>query len=174
MPWHMANLQRSTSHNNGIASLQPNDGARWIRQSDAEGGSLLGRVVQQYSIRIMHGPAHLRKLRKARATEDVVDVRMSQQQMDYLCIGCLHARHHLLYILLRVRARVYDRGFVLGNDYECVRFERIEFERVDRASETEVKLFYRRIKPDGSQQGRPVPIQLFQEEGEWRIKVVTY
>lgn len=49
-----------------------------------------------------------------------------------------------------------------------------EFERVDRASEAEVKLFFRRVKADGEQQGRPVPIQLFQEEGEWRVKVVTY
>jgi hypothetical protein len=49
-----------------------------------------------------------------------------------------------------------------------------EFERVDKETETECKLFFKRFNADGSQRGRPVPIQLFVEEGEWRVKVVSY
>ena len=49
-----------------------------------------------------------------------------------------------------------------------------EFERVASASETEQKLFFKRFNADGSQRGRPVPIQLFVEDGEWRVKVVSY
>ena len=49
-----------------------------------------------------------------------------------------------------------------------------EFERVDNATESEQKLFFKRFNADGSQRGRPVPIQLFVEAGEWRVKVVSY
>jgi hypothetical protein len=49
-----------------------------------------------------------------------------------------------------------------------------EFDRVANASATEQKLFYKRFNADGSQRGRPVPIQLFLEDGEWRVKVVSY
>ncbi len=49
-----------------------------------------------------------------------------------------------------------------------------EFERVASESETEQKLFFKRYNPDGSQRGKPVPIQLFLENGEWRVKVASY
>ncbi len=49
-----------------------------------------------------------------------------------------------------------------------------EFERVAVETETEQKLFFKRFNPDGSQRGQPVPIQLLQEEGEWRVKVASY
>jgi catechol 2,3-dioxygenase-like lactoylglutathione lyase family enzyme len=49
-----------------------------------------------------------------------------------------------------------------------------EFERVANSTETEQKLFFKRFNSDGSQRGRPVPIQLFLENGEWRVKIASY
>ena len=49
-----------------------------------------------------------------------------------------------------------------------------EFERVAVETEAEQKLFFKRFNADGSPRGKPVPIQLFQENGEWRVKVVSY
>lgn len=49
-----------------------------------------------------------------------------------------------------------------------------ELERVAEAADTEKKLFFYRLNSDGSQRGRPVPIHLVLEDGEWRVNVASY
>ena len=49
-----------------------------------------------------------------------------------------------------------------------------ELERVAEEGDTAQKLFFFRYNRDGSQRGRPVPIHLILEDGEWRVNVASY
>lgn len=49
------------------------------------------------------------------------------------------------------------------------RFQRVDYEEPDRC-----KLFFRRLNPDGSQRGSPVPVHLIREEDGWRVEMASY
>lgn len=49
-----------------------------------------------------------------------------------------------------------------------------EFDRVAEASDQGQKLFFARYNADGTPRGRPVPIHLINEDGEWRVNVASY
>jgi hypothetical protein len=49
-----------------------------------------------------------------------------------------------------------------------------KFDHEDKVTDKRAKLFFKRFNKDGSQRGRPVPLTLVKEEGEWRIHVASY
>ena len=49
-----------------------------------------------------------------------------------------------------------------------------EFDRVAEADDEDQKLFFARYNADGTPRGRPVPIRLIKENGEWRVNVASY
>ncbi|MDO8056811.1 MAG: hypothetical protein Q6361_08115 [Candidatus Hermodarchaeota archaeon] len=62
-------------------------------------------------------------------------------------------------------------------DTACQRAEigvRYDFDREDKVTDTRAKLFYKRFNEDGSHRGKPVPLTLIKEEGEWRIHIASY
>jgi len=62
-------------------------------------------------------------------------------------------------------------------DTACQRAEievSYKFEREDTVTDTRAKLFFKRFNKDGSQRGKPVPLTLIKEEGEWRIHIASY
>ena len=62
-------------------------------------------------------------------------------------------------------------------DTACQRAEigvHYTFDREDKVTETRAKLFYKRFNKDGSQRGKPVPLTLIKEEGEWRVHIASY
>ncbi|RLE65188.1 MAG: hypothetical protein DRJ38_04195 [Thermoprotei archaeon] len=64
-------------------------------------------------------------------------------------------------------------------DWEKIRVEygvRYEFYKIDlnQSTETRVKIFFKRLNPDGTPRGSPVPIRLVKENGKWRVIQASY
>ena len=51
---------------------------------------------------------------------------------------------------------------------------RYEFLRVDRVEDDNVKLYFKRLKADGSPAGSPAPVIFHKEDGGWKIYNVRY
>ena len=105
-------------------------------------------------------------------------IRVAEEHYDAVVSGDYEAWLNTLTSDLRrqasIRGGTPDFWWRAGRAIVEKKGARYVFERVDRVEEGYVKLFFRRVRNDGSQLGMPVPIHLRLEEGEWKVEQASY